>query len=681
MIFGKTKLINELKKNLAEKESQLKASNDLMKDAQNELIQFQKKAAAAKSKLQDELDKKEAEIKDLKNSNEALKKAASKAESEIKSKAADTAKGALSEAKAGLESAESGSSALDSQIGSLEGKLKSLEEKLLSKEKEAASLVESLNLTKEKLASKEAEVESKNVAIKKLESLVAEKDSKLTDAKKKIEALIGEALPEESEDDSETYNVRFVADGKVISEVQMSSEDDSYKIPPIPEKEDFAAEWQYEQDGNDVTVTAVYVPIAYNLVFFVDDAKYCEMKASATDKIEVPPVPQKEDYVGEWEYTIIDGNEVRIDAMYRPIEYVAEFYADGQKVAERTLSVCSCEDIPEVPAKEDYAGEWIYEIEDEGKVRVDALYSPKVYDLMFFVDNDLIDEMKVSVGESITLPAVPAKEDYTGEWAYTVIDGNTARIDAMYFPKTYEAEFYADGKKIAERTLAPNIPNDVPEIPAKEDFDGEWQYENVSDGKIRVDAVYKPVEYDLIFFVDDNKYCELRSVSSEKIALPNVPPKEGYTGEWVYTVVDGTSARIDAFYTPIEEGCCSDSDEEEGILLTFYVDGKKCGEKLITSEEDIKNVPPVPKKEDYEGRWEYEQTGADTGDMVAVYTPIEYRMSFFVDGEKYAEAVMTAEDDKSVIPEVPSKPGYTGEWQYKKGDDNNVTVIAVYTAE
>jgi hypothetical protein len=111
------------------------------------------------------------------------------------------------------------------------------------------------------------------------------------------------------------------------------------------------------------------------------------------------------------------------------------------------------------------------------------------------------------------------------------------------------------------------------------------------------------------------------------------------------------------------------------------VDGKKCCEKLITSEEEIKNVPPVPEKEDYEGRWEYEQTGADTGDMIAVYDPIEYRMTFYVDGEKYAVAVMTAEDTESVIPEVPAKPGYTGEWQYKKGGDNNVTVTAVYTAE
>jgi hypothetical protein len=65
---------------------------------------------------------------------------------------------------------------------------------------------------------------------------------------------------------------------------------------------------------------------------------------------------------------------------------------------------------------------------------------------------------------------------------------------------------------------------------------------------------------------------------------------------------------------------------------------------------------------------------------VAVYEPIEYNMIFYVDGEKYAEAVMTVEDDPSVVPKVPEKPGFTGEWHYSKEDDT-VIVTAVYTAE
>ena len=51
------------------------------------------------------------------------------------------------------------------------------------------------------------------------------------------------------------------------------------------------------------------------------------------------------------------------------------------------------------------------------------------------------------------------------------------------------------------------------------------------------------------------------------------------------------------------------------------------------------------------------------------------------DGEKYAEAIVTSEHDKDVIPKVPRKKGFTGEWIYEDSDDDNVIVTAVYTAK
>ncbi len=473
------------------------------------------------------------------------------------------------------------------------------------------------------------------------------------------------------------YKLQFFADGQKVCEADADAES-GFQAPEVPYKEDYDGEWQYEEcDDGTVKVEAVYTPIVYDLMFFVDDEKYAEVKASADDSASIPPVPEKEDYEGEWVYTAIDRNSARIDALYTPKVYDLKFYVDGVEYAASTASIDSDFAIPEVPEKEDYKGEWVYETLDDGTVRIDAYYAPTAYDLMFFVDDQKYEQMKVSTDDDVVLPPVPEKEDYKGEWAYTVIDGNTARIDAMYSPVPYTLQFYADGSMIYEAVVDAESDFQAPEVPYKEDYDGEWQYEPCKDGIVKVEAVYTPTVYDLVFFVDDEKYTEMQMCPALGSAnLPEVPEKDGFVGDWVYTTIDGNTARIDAMYKPIGA-----ADDGEKYHVTFYVDGKKYMEKDLTSDDDLESLPPVPAKEDYAGRWEYTETGEDTADVVAVYEPIEYNMTFYVDGEKYAEAAMTIEDDPSVVPKVPAKPGFTGEWHYSKEDDNNIVVTAVYTAE
>ena len=477
------------------------------------------------------------------------------------------------------------------------------------------------------------------------------------------------------------YDVQFFVDGKKVCEAEADAES-GFQAPEVPAKEGFKGEWQYEiQDDGVVRVDAVYTPTMYDLVFFVDDVKYAEVKVSEDDTSAIPPVPEKEDYVGEWVYTVIDENSARIDAFYTPKEYDFKFYVDDEEYASTKATVESDFVIPEVPEKEDYKGEWLYETLDDGTVRLDAFYTPIAYDLLFFVDDMKYAQMKVSADEEVRIPPVPEKEDYKGEWAYTVIDGNTARIDAVYTPIKYDVQFFVDGKKVCEAEADAESGFQAPEVPAKEDYDGEWQYEIQDDEVVRVDAVYTPTVYDLMFFVDDAPFAEKRICPAEGISLPAVPEKDGYTGEWVYTAIDGNTARIDALYTPIGEYAEDVPECSEGKYhVTFYVDGKKYMEKDLASDADLDSLPPVPPKEDYAGRWEYTETGDDTADIVAVYEPIEYDMVFYVDGEKYAEVVMTIEDDPSVVPQVPAKPGFTGEWHYSKEGDT-VVVTAVYTAE
>ncbi len=800
-MFGKKKLIDELKKKLSGMESELKASKDLLKDSQDKLTDVQKQTYAKKVELESSLQAKEAEIKSLLDNNKVLKSAAEAAE---KGKA---------EASSKLQSLESELSTVKNTLAAKEAEIANLGDTLKLKDEEISKTKDALKSFQDLAAEKDAKIAEAEKTLKKFEEMVknnevtsggieqglanlnaatADVEDKIVEAKKKLDDAM------DAVDKSTTYNVAFVVDGEVVSKTVMTSERDADKIPAIPVKEGFDAEWQYEDVGdNDILVTAVYTPKEYDLLFFVDDVKYAEVKSAKDENAPVPPVPEKEDYVGEWAYTLIDGNTARVDAIYTPIKYNLQFYADGEKVCEAEADAESgfqapevpykedyigewqyeaCDDgtvkveavytpivydlvffvddekyaevkaskddtsaippvpekedydgewvytviddcsaridamytpkvydlkfyvdgeqyaetnasigtdfaVPEVPEKEDYKGEWIYEILDDGTVRLDAFYSPTAYDLLFFVDDEKYAQMKVSTDEEVTLPAVPEKEDYVGEWAYTVIDGNTARIDAMYEPVKYTLQFFADGKKICEAEADAESNFQAPEVPVKDDYDGEWQYEPCENGVVKVEAVYTPTVYDLVFFVDDIKYKEMEMCPAKGTSLPDVPEKDGYSGAWVYTAIDGNTARIDALYTPLgtsEEDL--DVPQEEKYHVTFYVDGEKYMEKDISSEDELDSLPPVPPKDDYVGSWEYIETGDDTADVVAVYEPIEYNMIFYVDGEKYAEAVMTVEDDSSVVPQVPAKPGYTGEWHYSK-EDNTVIVTAVYTAE
>ena len=355
--------------------------------------------------------------------------------------------------------------------------------------------------------------------------------------------------------------------------------------------------------------------------------------------------------------------------MYTPKEYKIRYLADGEVIAKTTASAESGVIIPEVPEKEGYKGEWQYSVCGDA-VDVEAVYRPAYYDLVFFVDDVKYAEKRVDSDEDFELPAVPEKEDCVGEWAYTVIDGCSARIDAVYTPVTYLLRFFVDGEMIAERAASPGADVDVPAVPVKEGYKGEWQYEDLGDHVAAVEAVYRPAYYDLVFFVDDVKYAEKRVDSDEDFDLPEVPAKKGFEGEWAYTVIDGCSARIDAVYKPAKK-----------FKLTFYVDGEKYAECEVADENDRDGIPEVPKKEDFAGEWRFEKTGECSADMIATYTPKEYRLSFYVDGEKYAEAIVTSEHDKDVIPKVPRKKGFTGEWIYEDSDDDNVIVTAVYTAK
>lgn len=101
-------------------------------------------------------------------------------------------------------------------------------------------------------------------------------------------------------------------------------------------------------------------------------------------------------------------------------------------------------------------------------------------------------------------------------------------------------------------------------------------------------------KYKLTFVADDKTVEEIMYTeeTAEYIALPEVPDKEYYEGEWQAFVPEmKDSQTVEAIYTP------------KKYLVVFKADGETISEQYYTIEDKNITVPEVPKKEGYNGKW------------------------------------------------------------------------------
>ena len=112
--------------------------------------------------------------------------------------------------------------------------------------------------------------------------------------------------------------------------------------------------------------------------------------------------------------------------------------------------------------------------------------------------------------------------------------------------------------------------------------------------------------------------------------------------------------------------------------VTFAADGEFIAERTYTIEHTEVAAPPVPSKEHYTAAWE--EYFLTTGDLTvnAVYTPIEYMITFVADGKTVGKAGYTIEDNAVAEPQVPHKENCIGTWEDYTLTGGDFTVNAVY---
>ncbi len=217
-----------------------------------------------------------------------------------------------------------------------------------------------------------------------------------------------------------------------------------------------------------------------------------------------------------------------------------------------------------------------------------------------------------------------------------------------------------------------------PSVPEKPHYTGKWADYSLGEQDIVVNAIYTPIEY-TITFDDGTKQTQFTYTIEDQtgVVLPTVTPKDHYTGGWQQYQLQYTNEQVvHAEYKPIE------------YKITFVGEGQRI-EKFYTEATANQIVAPtVPAKQYYTGQWQQFAPQFDDSQVVeAVYTPIEYRITFVGNGQREERTYTVETKDNVTAPQVPAKEkyfgfDYVGTWEdFDFEFDDNQEVNAVYTLD
>ncbi len=353
--------------------------------------------------------------------------------------------------------------------------------------------------------------------------------------------------------------------------------------------------------GN-VTVNAVYTPIEYKISFLNEDETLLQEVSFTVETLSItePEVPSKDWFTGVWEAYDFTPQNKPVKPIYTPKTYTLTFVADSETIKQQTIGIDTVNvEEPDIPAKTGYTATWETFTIQPKDITVNAVYTPIIYTVKFIADGQVIDTKTYTV-ENTTLTdiaTVPEKQGYTGEWgSYALTHGNV-EVNAVYTPITYTVKFIVDGQVIDTKTYTVENTTliDIPTVPEKQGYTGEWENYTLTYENVEVNAIYTPIfveKYTVTFVADGN---EVKVVTYNKdateIVVPIVPAKENCVGEWEsYTLNSASAITVNALY--------SSANATEGITYTlsenglyYTVTGYTGSAKQITIASLYRNLP------------------------------------------------------------------------------------------
>lgn len=193
---------------------------------------------------------------------------------------------------------------------------------------------------------------------------------------------------------------------------------------------------------------------------------------------------------------------------------------------------------------------------------------PQGHSVTFVADGVVVaKEYYTNVGDVIEEPEVPYKAGYTGTWEEYTLTGGNVSVRAIYIPNVYSITFIADGVTVDVMyysIFTDSASFNAPSVPEKEGYTGEWEEFYLSSGDMTVNAEYTPIEYTVTFMAEGEVVGVVPyTVTTSYITEPEVPEKEGYTGEWEEYELTAENLTVNAVYTEILE---------DGLKFTLSAD-------------------------------------------------------------------------------------------------------------
>ena len=381
-------------------------------------------------------------------------------------------------------------------------------------------------------------------------------------------------------------------------------------------------------------------------------------------------------------YTV--SRDVTLYVQPRPIKdtVTVTFWADGIQIDSAEVSYGgSLEKLPDIPQKEGFDATWdtldFSNLTQE--LAVTAVYTRRVLNVTFVADGQTVATRQVSYGSPLTdIPAVPEKEGHTGEWNITDFSEikQDLTVNAVYTANILTVTFVAGGQTVATRQISYGSPlTDIPDVPEKEGHTGEWNVTDFSEIKqdLTVNAVYT-ANILTVTFVAAGQTVATRQVlyGSPLTDIPAVPEKVGHTGAW--SVTDFSEIKqdltVNAVYTA------------KTMTVTFVAAGQTVATRQVLYGSPLTDIPAVPEKVGHTGAWSVTDFSEIKQDLTvnAVYTAKTMTVTFVADGQTVATRQVSYGSTLTDIPAVPEKEGHTGEWNVTDFSEikQNLTVNAVY---
>ena len=280
----------------------------------------------------------------------------------------------------------------------------------------------------------------------------------------------------------------------------------------------------------------------------------------------------------------------------------------------------------------------------------------KTFVVTYMNGEEVVYEETVNYGADVqNVPAVPAKEGYTGTWS---ADGKaikaTTTINAEYAINSYTLAFTINGEAYGEvQTVEYGAAIVAPEYTVAEGytFSGWTVPETMPAENITLDATLTKNSYTVTWNVDGEEYATTTVVYGEAIVAPEYEVAEGYTFSG-WGEVAATMPAQNLTYNATTS------------IITFvvtYMNGEEVVyEETVNYGADVQNVPAVPAKEGYTGTWNADGKAIKaTTTINAEYAINSYTLAFTINGEAYGEAQTVEYGVAIVAPEYTAAEGYT----------------------